>query len=464
MFTKKITMPLRRRSYFGNWETACKISEIIHKYTTLDRFKTAEKLYALTPLSNFYLESGSRVTKPIKAFLSKQVSGIEKYNIWTDISREISALYEPDMHIRAFWGIKQKIGLGVYEEFKTCLRIGGENEDSGNLFKKWKRTQCLVLEDINDNANRGRCIVFFAGGRNIYLTNFYFAGKLPNNPLIFITALRKLLGLSKVTFSEIKDYPIPNLPIFQNNKAYLVKTDRSFQYNDLKIICPHCDSTVPAKEFISYWDKNNSSRLIVGCCEECARRSAPLAYCDECDTPLSNENTIYQSNRRTYCQLCFDEYFTICTACGEVCYKDDVGYINFNPYCSDCAAYCEECEQWHLKADMYIETKGRDTYYYCMDCYEKCNICGCVYAADNMHRVTIGKYEEVICIDCYEDFICQECGTAFEPETEYIEVKYKRYCHQCAGTCIECERNFLFTEMNEYKICKACDKQEAFAY
>lgn len=120
-----------------------------------------------------------------------------------------------------------------------------------------------------------------------------------------------------------------------------------------------------------------------------------------------------------------------CTTCGREIDKDEIRWINGEPYCDECTVYCEACGENYLPDDCtWVEDEGR---YVCNNCrdeyYSCCEICGRWTQYENASTV-----EGVnICDDCIEDecSYCDECEELFFTDN-MEEIEGKLYCKDCA--------------------------------
>ena len=154
------------------------------------------------------------------------------------------------------------------------------------------------------------------------------------------------------------------------------------------------------------------------------------SICPECGREHDTEDNVF-------CEDCQNPGYT-CEECGCCVDRDDVVWVNGNPYCSDCVFYCERCGEYHLADEMtwiptedgyvcddcrdrlYVYSEERDEYlrerdaveteegnYYRPDSdgYGTCYECGEYHDADNL--IYDDETEEYYCEDCYAELIRQ---------------------------------------------------------
>ena len=154
------------------------------------------------------------------------------------------------------------------------------------------------------------------------------------------------------------------------------------------------------------------------------------AICPECGREHDIEDNVF-------CEDCQDPGYT-CEECGCHVHRDDVVWVNGDPYCSDCVYRCERCGEYHLADEitwipseegyvcddcrdrLYVYSEERDEYlrerdaveteegnYYRPDSdgYGTCYECGEYHDTD--HLIYDDETEEYYCEDCYAELIRQ---------------------------------------------------------
>lgn len=103
-----------------------------------------------------------------------------------------------------------------------------------------------------------------------------------------------------------------------------------------------------------------------------------------------------------------------CDDCGSSIDEDDAIYIDGYAYCRDCVSYCERCGEYHRSESYYIESEGRSVCEWCCDNYYRyCDICDCYEPNDNVRYI---ETENIyICDGCAEEEIevCSCCGREY---------------------------------------------------
>lgn len=385
--------------------------------------------------NSYYMNDGRKITKPIKKILSKYIDRFKLDSEYPLLCNKIASLYSPSYKLKAYFGNKKNLGNGIYEGYKTCFSNGGCNEISRHFLEMYPRTFVLCLEKIDpdnsDNIGKGRCIVYFYGGRTIYLTNFYYNG-IKQNYRLFVQALREMLNLKKIHFKTISEMDTP-LPIYLNGDSVLITDSKSFNYPYNRIMtCPNCKSKFKEVNLHHYVSSNTH---YIGCSENCLNEDN--YNCDYCGRTI-NEDNLYTFNDITLCENCYNDNYRYCDNCGhESLDADYFNFLNGNCYCNDCAKICNDCGKT-VKIDDCIEI---DNLYYCIDCVDRCNDC------DDWHRVEdITLIDDIpYCKDCFD--YCHNCDSPIS-NNDLIEDKGFYYCENCLNE-IEDIKSGIKEKMNK---------------
>lgn len=120
-----------------------------------------------------------------------------------------------------------------------------------------------------------------------------------------------------------------------------------------------------------------------------------------------------------------------CAHCGCVIDEGAVAWVDGEPYCEDCASWCDVCESYFVGEG----TETRDHNCVCPGCLEEeyvyCNGCNEYVRSENASYVeSEGDY---FCDDCLEaDFaICPECGE-YHRFNNMVECAERLLCRDCA--------------------------------
>lgn len=145
-----------------------------------------------------------------------------------------------------------------------------------------------------------------------------------------------------------------------------------------------------------------------GACRDCKEDKL---YCERCGCGISEDDARWGGDY-PYCEDCFNDLFSYCELCDEVCDNDFMhmahGKRDKEIYvCQHCLEkdfyYCEDCNENYLTA---ISVKDGD-YYVCNNCLENyftCEDCEIVYPTDELHEAN-GQY---YCKECIENHIEEE--------------------------------------------------------
>jgi len=363
---KSIVLEVKNGAYdeYGIHKKICSIVTSSHSTFTICLCSTLREL----DLSSYYMSDGRKVTKPIKRILLEHYPKNIVSEVFPKICKEIGELYSPKYNLKAYWGKKELLGSGEYEGRQTCFRDDGENHTSRLFLEAYKRTRCLVLER-EGTGDGARCIVYFVGGRNIKLTNFYYNG-IKQNYRLFVEALRMLINIPKVSFKEIDDDI--GLPIYLNGDGVLVHDDRSFEWPFVRRFpCPHCGRVVNESKMLHSED---ASTHYIGCCKDCLGDHEVHGSCDHCEDDIETEDDAHwvEADNQQYCERCYSRYVRSCSHCGyETANHDDWKIINGNYYCETCCRTCDECGTAMPNNDRIELNSGT----YCRDCVTTCSDC-----------------------------------------------------------------------------------------
>lgn len=370
--------------------------------------------------SNYFLnKEGPKVTKLIRKVLKKELSPEEYKEFepkFPELFKQVRELYLPQTTLTAYWGEKSMIGEGKWEGSSTCFSTDGCNSVSKKFVGKFDRVQALVLamggvetvtkfshyEDIKcgcavpgcTNVQQklrytkvqvpttiySRCLVYFLGGRVINLTNFYYRKGIPQNYRLHVEALRRLLGLRKVTFKSTSI----KLPIYLNSDAIEVRCEeRSKEYEGVrKFPCPHCGNKVDEYSFHSGFNDNT---YFLGCSEECLG-----VKCCQCDAFVNKDDLMTNENGDEYCPTCYNDSYTYCNHCSSGVLKEN--YDSTNNICYSCGVRCRDCGSY-FHSDNIQEVDGRS---YCQECFDRT-------------YTTCTECDEVIMKIRYAEDKCQPC-------------------------------------------------------
>ena len=148
----------------------------------------------------------------------------------------------------------------------------------------------------------------------------------------------------------------------------------------------------------------------------------------------------YEHDRENNINCCTGAY--TCESCGRTIRdEDDVRWIDGDTYCSSCAEWCDNCEQYVLHTtEVHSNSRWTSTYYVCDRCleedYEECEDCGEYYLRSDMTWVESesGYY----CPDCAEDLVyCDECG-------EYVHEEHSMYVpRERINICDDCREEYF---------------------
>lgn len=133
-----------------------------------------------------------------------------------------------------------------------------------------------------------------------------------------------------------------------------------------------------------------------------------------------------------------------CCNCGDRISDGDVRWVDGDPYCEDCASWCDYCEEYHTSKTTFVyNRRGWGIYVceYCRDEYFRyCDSCGEYVHEDNANWI---ESEDVyVCNSCFDEeyFTCPECGESFHEDNGYMH-DGTYYCEKCYEEITEEEEN-----------------------
>ena len=145
--------------------------------------------------------------------------------------------------------------------------------------------------------------------------------------------------------------------------------------------------------------------------------------CIECGHTHSHENTIN----------CCNGYYR-CANCGDPIDEEDIRWVDGEPYCCDCADWCECCQEYHRGEMYWVEHYGSWGAYVCESCYNEhfvtCECCNEIVWQENAQWVD--DADGYICDHCYNEMYacCPECGASY-PTAIMYEHNGEWYCEDC---------------------------------
>ena len=347
-------------------------------------------------LQQYYRSDGAKITKSLASILRSKIPKETVQTNFGSFARRVSELYTVGLSLRAEFGNKKLLGEGIYESGKTCLRKDGENATSKFFIVNNRRCETIVLYEKGKKDAGARCIAYFAGNRNIYLTNFYWRN-LTQNKLYFITAVRHLLGIRKVMYRQNPKF---FLPIFKNGDSVLVYDERTRPVIPTKkLSCPHCGVMVPEDKL--YTEEFGSYRL-VGCTKKCARgHSKVYVQCDGCMEHVQSGGAS-QVKDKHYCQRCVRMFMVTCSVCGGTSRKDDCKAIGGDILCKRCQklSKCTVCKKVITNS---ADSRSVGDLVCCISCLPKsghlCLVCHTIYNTEITSKIINGT-SFPICDDC----------------------------------------------------------------
>lgn len=384
------------------------------KYIDIE-LHTGENLRCLcgfkNDLLNYYRPNGSKVTKYIRNNILKNYLGMDNQTIdkhYANFCNDVSKLYADNMLIDT-WFIPDfhNLGDGYYEGgHSTCFRDGGENENNKNYLASSSRYQAIAVRMKGRDGREdsmGRALVYFAGGRNVFIFNHYHGYGLPQTKELFTDALRALLGWKD---AQVGRDDMGDTLFYLNGDAVHLwdnKGGHEKRYyapsRKHRMTCPVCGRKRRESDMDVYVD---GCTRIIGCSEECTSYEEDNRYtCVACGDRM-DEDDIYIGGDDVLCEDCYHSNYSSCAECGETTYNDDTIETH------DGDSVCRVC--------------AREHYYECEKCSE-------VYHIDNVQSTPDG---DSWCHECFSEVYeeCAECGEYVERDTMTRDI-FRFVCEDC---------------------------------
>lgn len=152
----------------------------------------------------------------------------------------------------------------------------------------------------------------------------------------------------------------------------------SAHYADYKHIPP----ILYVKSDVDIEDIDNLNRSLIGSKQRCI-------CCGE----------IFENDESLNCSNCNG---LECAYCGGYIEPDELTIIDGEPYCCDCVAYCDDCDEYHITDNMeYLENYDRWVCRDCLEDYYSCAGCGQIIHIDDLQEVPNLEYGNMLyCDDC----------------------------------------------------------------
>jgi hypothetical protein len=371
---------------------------------------------------SFYRPDGAKITKSLQTIVRKFKSKEETLEHFSVLGKHASELYEPDATYTVAFGDKTLLGEGTYEGRKTCFGEGQMNEHNKHFLSLYRRVGMLTISAKDPKSGTkavARCIVYFAGNRNVFLFNFYYNG-IPQNKHLFIEAYRRIMKMDKVTWKDCESGGF-FLPVYRNTRSspsspvpavHIYDARAKFPKLSRKFPCPFC-----RKEFLEteiYWQDEGSQKY--GACSRlCYLRGAKrLAECPVCRKEMDTKTghgVIVNGNVKHVCPECFYTKMTPCSKCDHrfvtgTLVKDDMGL----PICKGCFASLHRCEKCGLKKAKVEYRSSDEGKIYCIECYSvkknECGICRISLSSSQSPRyLTIYGNKIKVCNSCHDIYV-----------------------------------------------------------
>lgn len=349
----------------------------------------------------FYTKSGSKITKPLKAFLEEQFGKESVKLVFAEFCKRISNIY---IEVKAEATLRNHYFTtnegGEWNDEGSCFLDGGCNWHNGQWIDASPGIGVITIKP-EKTYSRGRIIVWFIDSTTAHMVNVYSGREgereLPRS--VFVKVLEAMSG-TEISWAQKEE---DTLNIYLNRSPMVLKALKgSFDTvcQNYQFKCTECSKRYN-------YDRNvtcNADAYLNACSHSCMDIITEGA--DNCE----------------------------CYHCGNRYYEDDMYFVNDNQYCDGCY---------------------NDLFFRCEKCNNDCD-------SDDQVEVTHKGYTTTICQDCYQGNYqeCSECERSY-PNNEMIDSQEgNSYCPKCVidccSVCADCAEIYDETKDSEDDLCPIC--------
>ena len=156
--------------------------------------------------------------------------------------------------------------------------------------------------------------------------------------------------------------------------------------------------------------------------------------CPVCGKEHTYEGQLYCG----YCNRDGDEDTYYCASCGDAIDPDDIRWVGDEPYCCDCASWCNECETYEVASEVrYLEEYDR---YVCSGCLsEYYTYCDCGHYVRDANDTEIEDiHGNTWCPSCASEHLTEIDGEYYPndevktcPICGTVHVEEGEFCREC---------------------------------
>lgn len=388
---------------------------------------------------SYILPRGTKLNKVFRRVLGER-HGLTRKQIdehWALFCTRVADLYTKPMTLKAIWADEETIATGEYDNRSSCFRSGSNNYICKVFIQKCIRGRVCCIERIDgeygdmnpDSRPRGRVLVYFAGGRKVYMFNEYYRNNMIQNHHFFAQSIGQLVGIPWARVKRMPDkYPI--VPTFMNEKVWMMKAEKTFDHDmEVKWPCPNCGKQVHEEEY--YYNKITETTRKLGCTKHCAHEfGKPPPRCRGCSRELreaEDRNRLEgrQGDNHWFCAACWEIKTQVCPHCSERAttweFRQTVDTKELDDHpgiCAPCMRHlkeighgCQRCQNVYISPPEMKLTA--DHVRACPECWQSMHPClGC----DQVYSADIGA----VCSACLERFVHVTPYTMLSDRAKYI--------------------------------------------
>ena len=353
----------------------------------------------------FYLPSGAKVTRPLKALLEEQFGKEAVKLAFAEFCKRVGAIY---IEVKAQATLRDHYFTidegGQWNDNGSCFLDGGCNMHCGQWIDASPGIGVITIKPENKTYSRGRIIVWFKSPTVAHMVNVYSGRggehELPRS--IFVKALEVMSG-AKISWSQKSE---ETLVIYLNRSPMVLEcTEGNFDAvcQEYMFKCTECGKKYEYSANHT-WSEDAYYNACSQHCIDNLTEDEDRCECVECGYRMHIDNSFRAPGGDYLCESCYSERYFYCECCNEDCDTDEaVEVVNgrhMMTVCSECAnnryTACSECERYHENNEM---TEANSGELYCPRCTTKCTKeckeCGGVYDGS-----ALNDFKDGLCEDC----------------------------------------------------------------
>lgn len=360
----------------------------------------------------FYLPSGAKVTRPLKALLEEQFGKEAVKLAFAEFCKRVGNIY---IEVKAQATLRNHYFTidegGQWNDDGSCFLDGGCNMHCGEWIDASPGIGVITIKPENKTYSRGRIIVWFKSPTVAHMVNVYSGRggerELPRS--IFVKALEVMSG-AKISWSQ-KDEE--TLVIYLNRNPMILEcTEGNFDSicQEYMFKCTECNKKY-AYENNHTWSEDAYYNACSQHCIDNLTEDKDHCECTGCRYRMRVNNAFHAPNGDYLCESCYNERYFYCECCREDCDAEDAVEVmngrHMMTVCSECAenryTQCSECKRYYENNEMTEATSGEQ---YCPKC-----VSNCTKECDECEQIYDGS-----ALDNFKDGLCEHCSVEEEEE------------------------------------------------